>query len=65
MSPAERFHDATAIGIGWWIGTAGAKSDGGLLFVAIIVAVIFIVARAIEDHYIKQIHRKGGTHDHH
>ena len=55
MSPAARLHDVTALGIGCWIGTAGAENNGGLLFVGLCVAAVFIVARAIEDHYVKQI----------
>lgn len=58
MNPAARFHDVTAVGIGAFIGSAGASDNGGMLFIGICVAVVFTVARTIEDHYLKQIEQR-------
>lgn len=57
MSPAARLNDVIGIGIGVSIGASGASENGGMVFIGMFVAVVFLVARAIEDHYLKQIER--------
>lgn len=57
MSPASRLHDITALGIGVFIGASGAMDNGGMVLVGLCVAAVFVVARTIEEHYVRKIER--------